>query len=249
MTFPFPIVCPATPTNAVDYDGTSDYLSGTQAPTSGPLGILSVWFRLDGGDGTLFHIVEVGSNTGVGVSFNRNNTSNKLAVTLFDTGSNFFSITGTTALTSSATWHHVIMAWNTNFTAGNRLGTMYLDGVSESPVLANGGAGAAFNVNYSGGFTGIAARTTGVSPFNGALAEVYLNTAEYLDLSVSGNRALFRTAGGRPAALGSSGSNPTGSQPSFYLNNRAPSVNINKGSAGDFTIHGAPAIASTTPWS
>jgi hypothetical protein len=107
-------------------------------------------------------------------------------------------------------------------------------------------ASAAFMADYTRIGWGVAAAASGANAFNGALAEVFFAPGQFLDLSVQANREKF-ILGGRPVSLGADGSTPLGVVPLLYLKNPAASCGVNSGSGGDFTIMGAPAVASTAP--
>lgn len=79
----------------------------------------------------------------------------------------------------------------------------------------------------------------------GGKQEVYA-TNEYLS-SAEANRRKFITANGKPVPLGSDGSEPTGTQPLYYLNNAFGSFETNKGSLGNFTVTGTLADEGTLP--
>lgn len=80
--------------------------------------------------------------------------------------------------------------------------------------------------------------------FENDISELYINTDEYLDLSVEANRRKFISASGKPVNLGHNGWIPTGTAPIVYLNNPFDSFGTNKGSGGNFTETGTLTDAS-----
>ena len=243
--------------NAVDFDGTNDYLTSGGALTgaaAGSQGILSFWFRLDGGNGTTlrtFMFRDTGSVTFVNVN---RGSGNLWTVALSDsTGALTFNRnTGSTQYTADATWHHFITAWDTNFGAGSKLGKIIIDAVDVTNVTAD--ASIAFNLPYNIGNDLTIGANSAASPtglFNGCIAELYFNSTAYLDLSVAANVQKFRTTGGKPASLGANGSTPTGAQPIVYqhigLAGAASDFGPNLGSGGGQTINGSLDVCSSAP--
>jgi hypothetical protein len=228
--------------NAVDYNGTTDYLSKTTQLTAATPGkaMFSCWIRIDGGNGTsrrIFH-----QNLGVDVSLT---TGNKVQGFFNNsTSSRSFTIVGSTSLTSGVAWHHIAMSIDVGLAAGSKIGQIYVDGVAETVTKTD--ANPAFVLGVTDPNTNIASAVGPSLYFNGALAEVYLSIATQLDLAT--NITKFRTAAGKPEVLGVDGSTPTGTAAIVYLNNPAATIGTNKGTGGNFTVNGTPADASTTPF-
>jgi hypothetical protein len=82
---------------------------------------------------------------------------------------------------------------------------------------------------------------------NACLAEVYINLAEYVDLSVEANRRKFISSAGKPVNLGASGSVPTGTAPIMYFKGPASAFPTNLGTGGNFTVTGTLTDGSTNP--
>ncbi len=78
----------------------------------------------------------------------------------------------------------------------------------------------------------------GTLGFNGLLSEFFF-TDQLLDLSNPANLLKLRTAGGKPANLGLTGSTPTGTTPRIYLHNPYSTFQTNVGTGGNFTVTGA----------
>lgn len=93
----------------------------------------------------------------------------------------------------------------------------------------------------------LGAFTDGASKSAADMAEIWFDNS-YLDLSVSANRLLFRTAGGKPADLGLNGVKPTGHVPMIYFSGSTSHWHKNKGCGGQFAITaGALSAAATSP--
>jgi len=234
---------PAYAANAVDLDGTNDFLTrgaGLTGAIDSQTGILSTWVRLDGGDATAMNLLtDSASNQII-----RRNGANNFSFDLTN-GANFYTFRSTTAYTASGTWRHVLASWNTNFTSGNRLGHLYVNDVSDFTLGSE--SASAFLIDYTLADWGIGARPDGNGKLNGCLSEFYFAPGQFLDFSVQANRRKFISATGKPVDLGADGSLPTGTAPIIYLNNPAGTFGTNKGTGGNFTVTGTLDTASTSP--
>ena len=232
--------------NAVDFNGSTDYLSKAADLTGNAdstTGILSIWFRLDGGDAAVQEFIHNESDR---FQANRS-SSDKVVVYIADAaGSSSFRMESSTSYTTNATWRHLLASWDTNFSAGNKLKHLYINDANDIGTITD--SSAAFTIDYTRTAWTVARFTDlSIRFFNGGLSEVYFAPGQFLDFSNSTNRRKFIDAGGKPVNLGADGSTPTGTAPLIYLKDPAATVGTNSGSGGDFTINGAPATASTTP--
>jgi hypothetical protein len=230
--------------NAVDFNGSADYLSrpGFAGQANSPTGIFSAWLRIDGTNGAQQRIL----NSTSSFFIVQRNASNQIQFTvqLETIGSFDFRTAGT--YTTSATWRHVLASWNTNFGAGLKVRHLYVNDVADHGTVSD--TRDAQNAFYTHNLWGVAARASVPDIFfNGALAEFYFAPGQYLDFSITANRRKFISSAGKPVSLGPTGALPTGSQPILYLPNAASTVGTNKGTGGDMTIFGAPAVASSSP--
>lgn len=231
--------------NAVDYDGSTNYLLRNLELTGnadGRQGLLSCWFRLDGADGGTRRFLR---NNGGFLDIQRV-ASNKLQATIFAVGgADFLLFASTTTYTAGAGWHHLAMAWDTNFAAGAKVAQMYVDGadVRDTPT----DAAAAFDIDYTRVDWSIGADIAGGNLFHGCLAEVFFAPNQFLDLSVAANLQKFRLLSHQPAYLGADGSTPTGTAPLVYLKGAAASPGTNSGTGGPFTPMGSFSDASDSP--
>lgn len=238
---------PAYIANAVDFDGTNDYLkrgAGFTGAADSSTGIISAWVRLDAD--TVSDAVILRSQGGK-IRLNRRAGSVDPFLQLYlesTTGglslsaatSNYFSPSG---------WINILASWDTNFSAGNKLLHIYINNVSD--IATKFDTDAAFNVDYTETDWGVGANPNGNNLlWNGCMSEVYFAPGQYLDFSNSANRAKF-ISGGKPVDLGSDGSLPTGTAPILYLKNPAASFGTNSGTGGNMTITGTLDVASTSP--
>ena len=134
---------------ASDFNGTQG-LTATNTYTAGGsyTGILSFWINFASftGSVTLLNVA------GGAVSFTYNSTTHILQMALNDvSSSNACNIHASMTL-STGTWYNILSSWNTNFSFGSRVFTLYLNNSNASPTDA--GNGSAFLINYNGS-TGI----------------------------------------------------------------------------------------------
>lgn len=227
---------------AVDFDGSNDYISRGADLTGnadGKVGLLSAWFRLDGGDGA--QIIAFRNADGF-LQMDRT-SANLLRITGSNAAAaNILTMISTGTYTAGATWHHVLASWD----LANTTGHLWIDGANAidtaTDVFTND------TIDYTRSDFFIGASSVPDRYFNGCFADFYLNLAQYLDISVEANRSRFRTPGGKPVNLGPTGAQGTGTRPIIYLRGPAASFNTNLGTGGNFTVSGGGlADASSHP--
>jgi hypothetical protein len=223
---------------ALDFDGTNDYLTLATDLTgnaNGKVGTVSVWFRLDGSDGTSRYFI---SNASIFFSFGIN-TSNKIGIHGENTsGSKILSFSSSATYTAdSSTWHHAMASWD----LANTTTHLYVDevDVNVEDTATND------TIDYTKGSWGIGAAPAGGAKYNGRLSDLYFSQ-EYIDLSTQANRWKLRNRIKKPVYLGDDGSNPTGNQPIIYMDFQTSGQNL--GSSGDsFTVVGSPTSVDGPP--
>ena len=221
--------------NGVDWNGSS-YLNRTSSLRSdGGQFTLSVWFKKDSSSsgGSLYHhamngfygaypAIYLTVNTNEAVSFDLNSYTGSL---LLARGSgNNVAINGQ--------WNHWMGSWN------GTSGHVYINGTSYAPSSLSSGT-----IPWSSGLIDMRVGGTSVyTPFNGSMAEFYLNDV-YIDLSQASNREKFYDAQNLPVSLGDNGELPTGSTPLVYFklnyNDGVGNLGNNLGSAGNYTVTGS----------
>lgn len=233
-------------TNAVSYNGTNAYLSRASDFTGdadSSQGVLSIWIRLDAVPGTNF----IFSNEAETMVLN-NQASGKLRFRVTDSAAASKSLTfdANTGYTTQGTWRNILASWNTNFSAGNKLKQIYINGSSDLGTVTD--ASTAFTIDYTRAGWAVAARFDDpTNLFQGSIAEMFFAPGHYLDFSVSANRDIFyNSATGKPANVGNLPA-AAGFSPILYLTNPASTVNVNSGTGGNMTINGTPTVASNSP--
>lgn len=223
------------------FDGTNDFMSRVAmvGAADSSQGVISFWVRMNAAAGAAQAIIRYSSNR---LNFFRNTTDTLSCILQNSAGTITFQVTSTSTVPTGATWHHVLYSYDTNFSAGNKIGKMYIDDVDVSSVTAD--AGAAFNVaNVSA--LGIGATTGGASKLNADLAEVWYAQGTFIDLTVTANRRLFVTADVKWVGLGAAGERPTGISPILYCKGPAASMPTNLGTGGPFAVTGALTDSAT----
>lgn len=242
--------------DSADLDGTNDYMQRGGAFTGEAASsqlLCSFWFRVDGGSGAVRRLVFASGALANHVLFRINADSSiqmrvdsalGTASLIADTGATTFADDGTT-------WHHIVYAADTNFSAGNKIVKIIADGVDVTSNIADGDAAFDIGFNPTTPEWTIGATVAGAAKWNGCLAEVYIAPGQFLDLTSSANVQKFRSSGGKPVNLGADGSTPTGTAPLgyFHLDDAEAAANFatNRGTGGNMTITGTLDTGSSSP--
>ena len=233
--------------DAADFDGTNDYMlrgADLTGIADGKAGTLSIWFRIDGGDGAIRRVFTLQTGSGTpGFSF-LFLASNKIRVTALNAaGTAILRKDTTPTYTAGATWYGLQVSWDLAATTSH----IY---IQDSAPALDSDINTDDTIDYTKGNCAIGAQGDGAAKFNGCLAEVFFHTT-YIDLSVEANRRKFITAGLKPVDLGADGSTPLGVQPLVYQRiadgGLAASFATDLGSGGDFTITGTLDVCDSSP--
>jgi len=233
--------------DAADFDGVNDYMlrgAGLTGASNSKSGIFSVWARFDGGNGAQLNFM---SQTVADAVLIARAVSGAIAIQGTNSAPTvILSIeTASTGYVASATWYHMLAAWDLAVPGSGRI---YVNDVSDyaENLYTNDTINYAGPTNFS-----VGASTAGAQKFNGCLAELYFAPGQYLDFSVVANRRKFISAGRRPIFLGTNGSLPTGTAPLIYKHladaEAVANFATNRGTGGNFTITGILVTASTSP--
>lgn len=230
----------------VTFDGTDHLARGANFTSSadGKKGIISLWFRPtawskhllsdETSGGTGYFSCQLGGSGNLFYSFYVAPTP--VAVRLD-------SNTGAITLDQ---WNHLLISYDC---AANKAHLYINDIQSEAVKTINNHAATVTRIERYVGRTGNG--TFAGTRFEGDMAQLYYNDAEYLDMTVTGNRRKFITAGGEPVDLGADGSIPTGNDPIMFLHladgGAVSSFNTNKGYGGGMTLTGTLTESLTSP--
>ena len=227
--------------NAVDYDGTNDTLlrgSDLTGNADSKVGTFSAWVRLDGSNASQLRITATVGNTFIV----RRLSDNTFGIQLENpAGTPILTLVSSTTYTSGATWLHITSAWDLSVPVAHLF-------ISDADDEAGGSTETDDTIDYTASDWAIGSNGGGGGQrWDGCMSEVYINTAEFLDISVEANRRKFIDASGKAVSLGSDGSLPTGTAPIVYLNGDSTNFEINQGDGGDFSVTGALDDCSTSP--
>jgi hypothetical protein len=140
-------------------------------------------------------------------------------------------------------YFHLFMSVDLNHPAGSKICNCLINGVA---MTINTGAytdgDPAFQIGFNGGNFGIPDMTANLGPGFGYILdfqEIWIALGQYVDPS---NIALFREPiTGDPVDLGTDGSVPTGTPPTYYFKGNAAQFPINRGSGEQpHLVGGAP---------
>jgi hypothetical protein len=240
------LVFPKNPgyrTNAVKFDG-STYATRGAALTGaadGKTGILSFWFKFEGGDGAAQTLIQSAGSGDVSVTRTAGNVFRILLYNADNTTA-AFDVSSTPTYTADGVWHHFLASWDAAATTIR----WYIDGASIGFGTNAGPTNVTIFYSVTDWFFG--ANNSAGNKSNASIAEFYFNQATSLDISVQSNREKFRSPSGIPQDLGGTGSVPTGSAPIIYFRGPASAWNTNRGTGGNFsTAAGAILNSPTSP--
>lgn len=230
--------------NAVNFDGTNDYLTRGAELTGAVDGeniLRSMWFKIDNAanDG---NVISLDRSTGGQIS-TQTTASNEIKILLQSSAAILFQADSINVFdsTTNTGWHHLLVAAQLDVTP---LVQIYLDDVALSMNITD--AATQGNIDFTTNDWAIGAIENGNNKITGDLAEVY-TAAEFLDLTVEDNRRKFITAGIQPVNLGSDGSTPTGTAAIIFFSGITSTWHTNDGTGGGFTENGALTDAATSP--
>lgn len=227
-----------TAANGADFDGTNDYMSrgaGLTGAADGKLFSGSIWFKR-GGTAAIMNFTRDDG----GFVFVRFDSDDKINITGHTSGASKILEVRTSALTDTASWHHVL--WSFDMAdSGNR--HLYLDDTSDLTAASYTDG----SIDFTRSDWGLGATPTGTQKMNACLQEVYINMAENFDFSVESNRRKFIDASSKPVDLGTDGSTPSGTAPIIYLKSAFGSFETNDGGGGDFSVTGSLADCGSSP--
>ncbi len=234
--------------NAVNFDGTNDYLSrggGLTGAADSKTGILSVWVKR-GVDSVTHTLWSLRVAAGGEASFISLLSTNTLFLLMRNTSNvNILNVKSVGSIVAADGWTHILVSWD----LGGSVVHIYIDDMEDADTPATL---LDQNIDYTREDAGIghdwsAGGAAGTNKMNGDVAEFYFQDGEFLDFSVEANRRKFIGADGKPVELGSDGSNPTGTAPLIFLSGATVDWHTNKGSGGGFTETGALTDASSSP--
>lgn len=237
---------------AISFTGTGSdryrIVSTSNPVLNGYVFTFSCWFKMlasEDTDGLLF----AGDDSTGNPLFVWVNTSGYINVkAVMSSGGSAINSIATAPDLRDGRWHHLLFSVDTRDTMYT-----YIDDVDRSDATPNLVGTAPIRHEVTTGWSIGAYHNSGDFPITGRVSDVYVNFDEYIDISVEANRRKFITAEKTPVYLGSTGQNPTGSQPFIYYtpgmdsagtskieNKGSATLEVNEGSIGDGTIIKGP---------
>lgn len=242
--------------DAVDFDGTNDYLRTAAAltgVTDSKRGILSARIRVDGDVNDAMRIFCNGlslGNSNQRFILERGGFGGSAKTLLIGARSasnaHILQLETVSEFEDGPDWIHILASWD----LGNGIGHLYINDVSDvdsgKTLLVDD------TIHYEQPDWAVGASCGGLFKFNGCMAEVYFAPGEYLDFSVESNRRKFSSAAGYPVDLGAFGNLPTGNTPAVYLKlpkgGSPDDFRLNLGYGGDYAVTGALDTCDSSPY-
>lgn len=145
--------------------------------------------------------------------------------------------TQTSSVFDAGEWGVFLMTWDMDLITADRL-RIYINDQDENLqiILFDGGK----DVSYGRIFPriGVIKDDTSGLFFSSCMEKLYLNTSDWLDITVASNRHKFYNADLTAKSLGDDGSTPTGNQPTLYFFGSPAQFPNNLGDGGDFALQG-----------
>lgn len=220
------------------FDGTAYLAKGTDLTgnANGKKGLVSMWLKMkDGTNGQTMSIV----NTANGNFIIRRTNQDKIQIQgLGTTATAVLKLTSDSSINSNDGWFHVMASWDLSVSDVD----MYINGQVD---LACGSIIVNADIDYTDTAHYIGNNAAAGQAFNGRMSQMYLNYAEYLNLSFTGNRnLLYDSLDNGARGLASDASDVTGTAPIVYLNNTATNFETNLGGGGNYTETAGVLISS-----
>lgn len=219
---------------AVEFDG-STYTTGSPTVSDGKQGTFAAWLN-PGATGTIRRFF---TSDGARVNFTLYGGNGALFVLLNSAGAGIFRVRSPNNTVPISVWTHVLLTYDLSVPSF----TLLVNGQpnSEQITLTDD------TVGYDNGDFSVGAYPDGTAFYTGDIAELWFDDGA-VDLSNPAIVAGFFN-GVRPANIGTSCQNPTGSAPLICFKGAATSWNTNLGTAGGSfsTTAGTLTDAATNP--
>lgn len=213
-----------------EFDGSASFMTRGGDLTNnadGRFGILSVWAYLTDAAVTMRMIDTANSRFAI-----QHSATHEIIISGVSPSAVGVLTLQTTNIAPHFQYVHLLASWNMTTGAAK----FYMNDVDETNlVLMTTGN----DIDYTDTEHYFGRSAFPIFHLDGAISEFYLNTAEYIDLSIEANRRKFISAQGKPVFMGANGSAPTGNQPIIYFNKRYNEFQINNGYGGDYGVTGS----------
>lgn len=188
-------------------------------------GAISAIFDIDGLNGNPnFEVYKTASDTLAGV------ITNNLNADIWNWE--------TTDTYDSGVWHSILISIRS--TSGNVTKQIYIN--DTVPTLGSSTGNTTGNIGWSGNVTDVSLGMRnsgggGNGHHKGCIADLYLQTASFVDLDLLSNRRKIVSEENKPAFLGYYGQRVTGTKPDLFMKWENGSL-VNRGTGGTFTENG-----------
>lgn len=228
----------------VNFSGADYLLRGAPltSPVDSKLGIIEFFWRIDGSD-TARQTIFANASGRVVV---QRRTDGTVRITLKNAAGSSYSADTFATFTAGAAWHHFLYAIDTN-SFGTTPVKLYVDDVATALNVVDA-MGSAILVDWTDTNWSVGALPDGTDKLTGDLAHLYVNSDEWLDITVEANRRKFLDEDGFPVYLGPNGTGPTTGVPVVNLTAGPAFFPTNRGYGGDFTVTGALTAPATIPF-
>lgn len=166
------------------------------------------------------------------------NTSDDVFFNYFDV-SNSLNFDSNPGVFLADAWHHVFMSGDANHASGLKVVNFVVDGVVVG-INSSSDPDAAFNFQVNGKEFGLPIDSANLGTNIGDITDyqsVWIAHGQYVAPASVG---LFRDSNNQPKDLGSDGSGPTGTAPTYYFQGNSSQFVTNKGSGSAVTVVGTP---------
>lgn len=231
---------------AVDFNGTTTWLERDADYTGNAdskSGTVSIWVKFDAVGATQYLIEGAQSRTTIWVSgggvlrIELKDSANVMLVQFDQNTANFSAMT-------AGNWYHILASWDKSVETRRHLYINNTECLTATTFLSDNVDVNTASIDYTQTDHSIGSYDGGLFFVNGCLSEVYYAPGQYIDLSNSANRLLFRSAGGSPISLGATGNTPTGTAPLVYLKGDFSAFNVNSGTGGNLVKKGVGAFTA-----
>lgn len=210
------------------------YKTATTADSS--LLTVSLWFKISYDSGSQYSLVQLDEfNSYI---FVKAFATRDIMVALIDTAfSKYFQFGTAGNAFNDNVWNHLYIGADANHAAGGKLKFLLVNAVDKISAGVTQDADAAFNIGLSGKNFGIpSANGMGLISSWISYAHVWIKRGTFLSAA---DVTKFRSVGGEPVDLGTTGQIPTGSSPDYYFTGNSTTFASNLGTGGTVTLTGS----------
>ena len=230
--------------NAVNFDGTNDYITRGADLTG------NADSKLVTGSFWLYPTISHGT---AGIFFRSDDTSagftNGFQIDILTTAVSFAAANaaGTQILSANTggnitinAWNHVMFSFDMSDTGKRHI---YLDGSDVAAYTTYTDD----TIDFTRPDHSVGATDSGTNKYTGDIADMWIEYGVYTDLSVASNRRKFYSNKGDAPGLGDNGELVNGTSPILFFSGETSSWHTNKGQGGGFTETGALTDSSNLP--